>query len=145
DYEAGITVTSFNQIIRGPDGEFWRAAAGTTLPYVTTGAGLPEEGAFVSIGDAALRLDLSDGNDPYLGAAIVGYGGSTVKEAIDNLVAGRVSVTPAMFAVDIGSTENQSEKIRGMHEYSNDHGLTVDYAGLGSVYVDADAQIEIKT
>src|SRR5690606_37719897 len=68
DYEAGITVTSFNQIIRGPDGEFWRAAAGTALPYVTTGAGLPEGGAFVSIGDAALRHDLAD---PDQGASLI--------------------------------------------------------------------------
>lgn len=57
DYAAGIEVTAYNQVIRD-GGEFWRAAAGTELPYTTTGSGMPEGGAFVSVGDALLRQDL---------------------------------------------------------------------------------------
>jgi len=93
DYEAGITVTSFNQIILGPDGEFWRAAAGTTLPYVTTGAGLPEGGAFVSVGDAALRQQLADSDQ---GAAMVGFkqnGAAAVARTAENKLREIVSVT----------------------------------------------------
>src|SRR5690606_1119043 len=58
DYAAGIVITNYNQVVREA-GEFWRAAAGTTLPYTTTGAGLPEGGAFVYAGDAVLRQELN--------------------------------------------------------------------------------------
>jgi len=57
DYEAGIEVTAYNQVIR-ESGEFWRAAALTELPYTTTGAGMPESGMFVSVGDAVLRQEV---------------------------------------------------------------------------------------
>lgn len=70
DYAAGIEVTAYNQIIR-ESGEFWRAAAGTTLPYTTTGAGMPEGGAFVSVGDAALRQELNGSPSSGQGAALV--------------------------------------------------------------------------
>lgn len=58
DYAAGIEVSEHNQIIRDGAGEFWRASGSTALPYTTTGAGLPEGGAFITVGDAALRQDL---------------------------------------------------------------------------------------
>lgn len=106
DYAAGITVTSFNQVIRGPDGEFWRASAGTTLPYVTTGAGLPEDGAFVSVGDAALRQQLADTTDPDNGAGMVGYEymSSTVQNVgrhMDSLFS-RLGVSPAIYGYEPG-------------------------------------------
>src|SRR5690625_3324333 len=53
DYAAGIEVTARNQVIRA-DGELWRLSASEDLPYTTTGAGMPEGGAFVSVGDAVL-------------------------------------------------------------------------------------------
>ncbi len=68
DYAAGIQVTTYNQVIRA-SGEYWRAAAGTVLPYTTTGAGMPESGKFVSVGDAILRADLVDGD----GSSLVGF------------------------------------------------------------------------
>lgn len=58
DYAAGITITEYNQIVRDADGEFWRLSGTTVLPYTTTGAGLPEGGALVSVGDAVLRQEL---------------------------------------------------------------------------------------
>lgn len=73
DYAAGIEVTGYNQIIRDCAGGtcvFYRAAAGTELPYTTTGLGMPEGGAFVDVGDAVLRQDLAD---PDKGAAMVGF------------------------------------------------------------------------
>jgi hypothetical protein len=57
EYASGITVSAYKEIIR-ENGEFWRAAAETTLPYTTTGAGMPEGGAFVNVGDGVLRQDL---------------------------------------------------------------------------------------
>ncbi len=70
DYSAGIEVTAYNQVIRD-SGEFWRAAAGTVLPYITTGLGMPESGAFVNVGDAFLRQEL--------GSSAAGKGAAIVK------------------------------------------------------------------
>lgn len=89
DYAAGIKVAAFNQIIRA-DGEFWRAAPGIELPYTTTGAGMPEDGAFVSVGDASLRQALSDGTGASSGAAMIGYGDGTVADALGDVSAMRV-------------------------------------------------------
>lgn len=61
DYSAGIKITSYNQVVRDTSGEFWRASGSTALPYTTTGAGMPEGGSFVSVGDAALRQEFSEG------------------------------------------------------------------------------------
>jgi hypothetical protein len=58
DYAAGIEITAMNQIVRAA-GELWRISASTSLPYTTTGAGMPEGGAFVSVGDASLRQELA--------------------------------------------------------------------------------------
>lgn len=69
DYAAGITITEYNQIIRDSAGEFWRLSGATPLPYTTTGAGLPEGGTLVSVGDAVLRQELAVGD----GASKVGY------------------------------------------------------------------------
>src|SRR5690554_4418659 len=83
DYAAGIEITQYNQVVRDTSGEFWRVSGSTALPYTTTGDGLPEGGAFVAVGDAALRqelaLSVSGGN----GAALVNgatiYVGSLAK------------------------------------------------------------------
>jgi hypothetical protein len=84
DYAAGIQVTTYNQVILAA-GEYWRAAAGTVLPYTTTGAGMPESGKFVSVGDAILRADLVDGD----GSSLVGFQqsgtGSVVRTAQDKM------------------------------------------------------------
>src|SRR5690554_5235371 len=83
DYASGIEITQYNQVVRDSSGEFWRVSGSTELPYTTTGAGLPEGGNFVAVGDAALRQELalpvSGGN----GAALVNgatiYVGSLAK------------------------------------------------------------------
>jgi hypothetical protein len=68
-YAAGIEVTAYNQVILA-DGEYWRLSASTPLPYTTTGAGMPEGGSFVGVGDAVLRQDLAD---PAKGSELVAY------------------------------------------------------------------------
>jgi len=96
DYSSAIEVTAYNQIIREA-GEFWRAAASTALPYTTTGAGMPESGAFVSVGDANLRQDLAN-NALGSGAALVSMeGGPSVEVAVLNRVI-RVTSIAAMEA-----------------------------------------------
>src|SRR5690625_4476724 len=60
DYAAGIEITEYNQIIRDADGEFWRLSPSVELPYTATGAGVPEGGALVPLGDAVLRQQLAD-------------------------------------------------------------------------------------
>mgnify|MGYP003134626725 CR=1 FL=1 len=61
DYAAGITIDEYNQGVVDANGEFWRIAFGATLPYTTTGDGLPEDGAFVFIGQDELRQNLEQG------------------------------------------------------------------------------------
>ena len=59
DYAAGIELTAYNQVVRDTSGEFWRVSGSTALPYTTTGTGMSEGGAFVTVGDAALRQELA--------------------------------------------------------------------------------------
>ncbi|MCX2689944.1 hypothetical protein OO256_05540 [Pseudomonas sp. DCB_CB] len=68
DYAAGLEITGRNQVFR-KDGELYRAAASTDLPYTTTGVWFDESSKFVSIGDAALRQELSMPG----GAELVGF------------------------------------------------------------------------
>lgn len=70
DYGPGIEITEYNQIIRDSNGEFWRVSGQVDLPYMTTGAGIPEDDALVPAGDAVLRQDLAN---PEEGAAMVAY------------------------------------------------------------------------
>lgn len=66
---AGIEVTEYNQVLRDSSGALWRLTTTTPLPYTTTGAGMPEGGAFLAIDqDTELRNDLSD---PAQGGQIV--------------------------------------------------------------------------
>src|SRR5690554_1382272 len=67
-YTSGLEITSYNQLIRDSNGEFWRVSGQVDLPYVTTGAGIPEDDALVPAGDAALRKDLAN---PDKGALMV--------------------------------------------------------------------------
>lgn len=82
DYAAGIEITEYNQIVRDPNGEFWRLSGQVELPYTTTGAGLPEDGALTPVGDAVLRQELSS---PGKGAAMVARGVVAVDSIADLL------------------------------------------------------------
>src|SRR5690554_3097030 len=82
DYAPGIEITEYNQLIRDSNGEFWRVSGQVDLPYVTTGAGIPEDDALVPAGDAVLRQDLSD---PDKGAAMVARGVVAVDSIADLL------------------------------------------------------------
>lgn len=70
DYAAGIELTGYNQLIRDSGGEFWRVSGQIDLPYTTTGNGVPESDALVSVGDAVLRQDLAN---PDKGAGLLGF------------------------------------------------------------------------
>jgi hypothetical protein len=81
DYAAGIELTRYSQLVRDA-GEFWRVSGSVTLPYTTTGAGLPEGGSFVAVGDAYLRQSLAS-QTAGQGASLVGMeGGPTVEAAV---------------------------------------------------------------
>lgn len=68
DYEAGIKITSYSQMVRDDNGDFWRVSGQVSLPYTTTGTGLPEDGTLVPAGDAVLRQDIAN---PDKGALMV--------------------------------------------------------------------------
>lgn len=82
DYAAGIEITQYNQLVRDENGEFWRVSGKVDLPYVTTGAGIPEDDALVPVGDAVLRQDLAN---PDKGSAMVGRGVMAVDSIADLL------------------------------------------------------------
>src|SRR5690606_20102206 len=86
DYGPGIEITEYNQLIRDADGEFWRVSGQVDLPYVTTGAGIPEDDALVPAGDAVLRQQLA-GPD---GAELMGYEEGTVKQKLDRTLSREV-------------------------------------------------------
>lgn len=92
DYASGIEITEYNQIVRDDDGEFWRLSGQVELPYTTTGAGVPEGGALVPLGDAVLRQQLADSTQ---GSRLVGFDlefpGSVTRNVFEK-VAERVSV-----------------------------------------------------
>src|SRR5690554_5775048 len=67
-YTSGLELTSYNQVVRDSSGEFWRVSGQVDLPYVTTGAGIPEDDALIPAGDAVLRQDLAN---PAKGALLV--------------------------------------------------------------------------
>jgi len=103
DYASGIELTGYQQILRDTSGEFWRLSGSTTLPYTTTGAGLPEGGAFVAVGDGVLRQELN-ANTVGQGSDLVAHTGTsdTVTEALDRRVI-RVSSRTEMKAYDVSA------------------------------------------
>lgn len=62
DYAAGLVVSARNQIFVR-DGEYYRAAASTALPYAATGTWADESSKFISMGDHFLRGDLASSAD----------------------------------------------------------------------------------
>lgn len=91
-YAAGITLTQYNQVVRDSSGELWRASGTTPLPYTLTGVGVPENGALVSVGDAALRQDLAN---PHKGATMVGFtqrGAASISRTVSDKLRETVSV-----------------------------------------------------
>lgn len=79
DYGAGVKITSYSQMVRGDNGEFWRVSGQVDLPYVTTGAGVPEDDALVPVGDAVLRQSLAAMN----GTDLIGHGGDSLTQFLD--------------------------------------------------------------
>lgn len=118
DYVAGIEITEYNQIIRDSTGEFWRLSGTTTIPYATTGSGLPEGGALVGVGDAVLRQEIADSAANDKGASLVGYRGETVSDVLTRspqLAASRGGVVAFVF--DDGYESNYSNALPVFRKY----------------------------
>lgn len=82
DYAAGIVISLPNQIFLR-SGEYYRAGPSLTLPYITTGVWGTEGPNFVSVGDAALRSQLTDTLNPANGAALVARATVSVASVAD--------------------------------------------------------------
>lgn len=91
DYAAGITLTSYNQIIRDSSGEFWRVSGSTDLPYTLTGTGVDEGGALVGVGDATLRSELAGTN----GSQLINLG--SVKQQFSSTTDDSTSIKNTMY------------------------------------------------
>lgn len=123
DYAADIVVTEYNQLIRDENGEFWRVSGTVDLPYTTDGTGLPEGGALVSVGDAALRQELIIGSPAF--ASQTGVQG--LPEALDNRVP---TVRTSSGGVVAASVTLQEGDIR------KNHGVTYVPPGVDVVAID---------
>lgn len=77
DYDADgpLTISQVNQIF-SKDGEFWRADPALGLPYTTINDWVTDEPNFVSVGDAALRQELTTG----AGSGMVGHQTGSVSQ-----------------------------------------------------------------
>ncbi|MEG5372554.1 hypothetical protein UXN88_21400, partial [Enterobacter hormaechei] len=90
-FEDGNNLTLPNQVLRYEatgeyyrwDGELPKSVAPGSTPETSGGIG---PGSWLSVGDASLRTDLASGEK----ASLVGYGSSTVKDALDSVVNKRV-------------------------------------------------------
>lgn len=118
DYAAGIEITQYNQVVRDTSGEFWRLSGSTGLPYTTTGAGLPEGGAFVNAGDAVLRQDLSQSGQGK-GAGLIG---------------GLPFVTPQMFGAKADGVTDDSGALQAAIDAAALQGKTCYIPRLNSPY-----------
>lgn len=81
DYVGGLIIDSLDTVIVDGDDRYVLSVS-TSLPYTTTGGGMPEGGAFVCVGDAVLRQDLAN---PDKGAALVARGVVAVDSIADLL------------------------------------------------------------
>lgn len=80
EYTAGLVVQNYGQVFR-KDGEFYRAKAELTLPYLLNGDWAVDAPKFVSVGDAVLRQELAE----LSGAELVGWARSPLAEGISSI------------------------------------------------------------
>ncbi len=83
DYGPGITITSLNQVLR-KDGELYRLTSAAEIPYITTGEWLSESINFVSVGDAAIRQELSSPSGGALVSVQQDYPGAAERNLLDS-------------------------------------------------------------
>lgn len=93
NYASGITITLPNQIFN-KDGEYYKAAPGLSLPYVTTGNWATESVNFRSVGDAALRSGLASASTS-LGVSLV-RGAKRVVNTVADMLALPSALNPVV-------------------------------------------------
>ncbi|MDM4193600.1 hypothetical protein QTP12_31055, partial [Klebsiella oxytoca] len=99
DYTAGpLTLTEYNQLIRY-NNELYKLTAATDIPFTT--AGNTDEtwtgtdaAHFVSVGDAALRQNLSSDEEGLGSALLMHHAGKSVAEYLDLYLATVFFITP---------------------------------------------------
>lgn len=84
EYAAGLTFTSRSQyMVRS--GIAYRLSTATPIPYTTTGVWATDQPKFIAFEvDTTLAADLANSVDTAKGASLVGYGGSTVRVALQS-------------------------------------------------------------
>lgn len=128
-YAAGIEVTTRNQVILA-NGEYWKVAGSTVLPYVTTGAGMPEFGAFVSVGDAVLRQDLTaPGGAGLVGNAAIEFDSVADMQGATWLTIGQKVRTLGYYTPGDGGGNDYEIVAAGVG--TDDGGSFIDLAGSG--------------
>lgn len=144
-FEKGFNVTTWNEVLLlEEDGEYYRWDG--TLPKNVPAGSTPESsggiglGAWVSVGDASLRTNLSSSN----GAGMIGhsYDNEYPEGTIGNIINKREHIKVSDFGVS--GVSNETEKLRAAHAKANDLGIPVLY-DVTEVTVDAYANIAVRT
>lgn len=124
DTDGPFTVEYRNQVFI-KDGEYYRAAASTTLPYTTTDWAT-DESKFVGVGDATLRQDLAAPGGAFL-----------VKDAVAKVA--NVTELRALTGPTDGQTVNVSDTVRAgdFRRNGSDLSSTLVASTVASTSVDA--------
>lgn len=142
-YAAGIEITGYNEIFLH-EGEYYRAAASTTLPYTTTGSWSDDGNYFVSIGDATLRSDLATGMVGAINGIInVAYFGTlesarTSAEAVGKTIVVTTALTEAQSNITGAWPADRALKFENGGSIANSTAFTITSpfsAGLYQVFV----------
>lgn len=144
-FENGATLTLPNQVLRYEstgeyyrwDGEFPKTVPSGSTPETAGGIGL---GAWVSVGDASLRTNLSSS----VGAGMIGhsYDNQYTEGTIGSIINKREHIKVSDFGVS--GVSNDTEKLRAAHAKANELGIPVLY-DVTEVTMDANANIEVRT
>lgn len=137
-YAAGIVITGYNETFLF-EGEFYRAAAITALPYTTTGSWSDDGNYFVSVGDAILRSELlNNPNDiipVYNGMINVAYFGTleaarTSSEAVGKTIVVTTELTEAQSNITAAWPTDRGLKV----EKGGSINPTASFTGLRESY-----------
>lgn len=147
EYSIGVVINSYNTLVK--DGEdFYNLMSSETLPYTTTGTGMPEGGAFQAVGDVKLRWDLAAGTADIGGQSaknVADLRGDLANSGGSSLVANNIIVFDSVADMEAATWLSVGKKSITLGYYTPGDGGANDYvieAG-GSGVPDGGSRIDL--